>query len=345
MDFRRRVGEQQEESALRADVRRMVLLRFKQSEVPFSPDGPLTWSEIDRVRTDVFTPALAALLPDKDVKPGAYWNVGVLAVEELTDLDQITDGKIECKLEEVVTKNGRRFAQVSFKGTVAGKNEDGPNRQQLDGHFFFNLQSNHLSYLFMNGTSWLLDNEGKPGGKIEGRYVLTRRLEKSSDLDDSVVRKLTVEPNPENTKLLFDEPGLGVRFLYSRRWTVRQADARQILLDEPQGGGLVITLDPLTKTPTVAALQAEVNALLTKQSAKTIKAESARKIRFAPEELEHFRYEVEMGKDRLVLDYYLGRQANGGATFAGRYPANDAKALQDEVQAIAESLKLVPPKK
>src|SRR5260370_37602880 len=64
IDLQRRVGDRPQESTIRPAVRRMVVLRLKQAEVPFSPDGPLTWGEIDLVRTDVFTPGLAGLPPD-----------------------------------------------------------------------------------------------------------------------------------------------------------------------------------------------------------------------------------------------------------------------------------------
>src|SRR5438046_4417036 len=43
MDFQRKVGEQLQQYNLRPEIRRMVLLRHNQVEVPFSPDGPLQW--------------------------------------------------------------------------------------------------------------------------------------------------------------------------------------------------------------------------------------------------------------------------------------------------------------
>src|SRR5262249_52975395 len=53
VDLHRKVGDRLQENTVRPSVRRLVLLRHQQSEVPFSPDGPLTWNEIDLVRTDV----------------------------------------------------------------------------------------------------------------------------------------------------------------------------------------------------------------------------------------------------------------------------------------------------
>src|SRR5262249_27591545 len=55
MEFRRTVADRPQEASLRPGVRRMVLLREGPRKAPFSPDGPLTWSEIDQVRTDTLT--------------------------------------------------------------------------------------------------------------------------------------------------------------------------------------------------------------------------------------------------------------------------------------------------
>src|SRR5207302_7186095 len=116
IDFQRKVGERQQESTIRPGIRRLVVIRHENAEVPFSPDGPLTWGEIDLVRTDVFTPALLGLLPDQAVRRGDRWNATTAAVQELTDLERIEEGGVECRLEEVATLEGRHYARVAMKG-------------------------------------------------------------------------------------------------------------------------------------------------------------------------------------------------------------------------------------
>ena len=56
--------------------------------------------------------------------------------------------------------SSRWLARIQFAGTVAGVNEDGPNRQQLDGYCYFDLESQHVSYVFLKGVHLLLDKEG-----------------------------------------------------------------------------------------------------------------------------------------------------------------------------------------
>ena len=108
IDFSRTIGDQKQEMTVRPEVRRLVIMRKVQAKVLFSPDGPLTWGEIDLLRTDIFLPSIAGLLPATPVKPGDRWKVSETAVLELTDMEKITEGDLTCKLEEETILNGRR---------------------------------------------------------------------------------------------------------------------------------------------------------------------------------------------------------------------------------------------
>ena len=126
IDFRRQVGNIPQLSTLRPEVRRLVLLRKGLLKVPFSPDGPLTWGEIDLVRTDVFTPALAGLLPTGPVAVGARWKAADSAVRELTDLARIDDGGLDCRLEQVVSLGGRRLGALPLRARSAASTKTVP---------------------------------------------------------------------------------------------------------------------------------------------------------------------------------------------------------------------------
>ena len=339
-DFHRTLGDRPQESTLRPEVRRLILLRHQNKEVPFSPDGPLTWGEIDLIRTDVFTPALTGLLADRAVRLGDRWSATPAAIQELTDLERIDEGTLECRLEQFTTVEKRRHARVSFRGTVRGGNEDGPNRQQLEGYFFFDLESNHLSYLFIQGKHFMLDKDGKEVGRVEGRFVLTRQANtRCAELSESALKNVTLEPNADNTLLLYDNVDLGVRFLYARRWRVTGVRGTQVTLDGADGSGLLLTLDPLTKAPTGERFLNESREWLGKQQARLLRVDPARTVRSSPI-LEHFALEAEMGGQKFVMDYYVTRQKNGGATIAGRLPLRDLAAVQKEVGQLAASVSL-----
>jgi hypothetical protein len=339
IDLQRKVGDQPQENTLRAAVRRLVLLRNQNVEVPFSPDGPLTWNEIDLVRTDVFTPALAGLLPDQAVRLNDRWTAAVAAIQELTDMEKVEEGRVECQLEQFTTIENRRHARIALAGTVRGVNEDGPNKQQLDGYYFFDLKSNHLSYLSLEGMHILLDKDGKDVGKVKGRFVLTRQAnQRSKDLTDEALKGVVLEPNADNTLLLFDNPDVGVSFLYPRRWRVAGVGGGQVMLDSADGSGLVLTQEPLGRVPTAAQFLAESQEWLQKQKAKVLGIARPRQLRGKPQEVEHFAIEVEMGGKRALLDYYVLRQAAGGATLAARLLPDDLANLRKEVERLARSV-------
>ncbi len=176
LDFRRSVGDRPQESTLRQSVRRLVIQReSRDKKAPFSPDGPLTWGEIDLVRTDIFVPVLTGLLPAGAVKTGDSWTASTDVVQELTGLTSVEDGKLECRLEQVTTQASRRIARVSLSGNVRGMSDDGKSRQQVKGYFLFDVDAGRTVYLELRGVHSLLAEDGREVGHIEGRFVLSRQ--------------------------------------------------------------------------------------------------------------------------------------------------------------------------
>jgi hypothetical protein len=337
LDFRRTLAGVPQELSLRPGVRRLVILRRGHVEVPYSPDGPLTWGEIDAVRTDVFAPALTGMLPAVPVAVGDRWVATTVAVRELTDLEKIESGKLECRLERIATSGGRRLARVTFNGTVEGVGEDGRVRHRIEGTYHFDLTGAYLADLTLAGTTILPGPDGKEAGRIEGRFAMMRQPgARSGRLTDADLKGLKVEPDADNTLLLYDNPDLGVRFLYSRRWKVAQVMGAQVALDASDGSGVLITIDPPERVPTSAAFQRESRGWLEKQKAKLLKVYSPTSLRASPP-LEGFALEAQMRGQKFWMDYYVTKQSGGGVTLAARLMPADLAALRKEVDRIARS--------
>jgi hypothetical protein len=336
VDFRRTVGNRPQDTSLRPAARRMIVLRMGSRELPFSPDGPLTYGEIDVVRTDVFTPALAGLLPGQPVQVGDRWPAVLAAVEELTDMDRIDQGGVECQLAAVDA--GRRVATVRFAGTVRGLNEDGPNQQTLDGSYTVDLNDELISGLTVNGTSVLLDPAGKATGRVEGRFTLTRRRTAGPpELSDAALRGLTLEPTPANSLLVYEGNVAGLRFLYPRRWRVKEENDRQVTLDDGRGSGVRITAEPRDKIPTAAQVLREAERAAADAKSRVVRAEPARRLPGPPLDIETFGVEFELDGQRSRADYYIARTPAGGATVIGRLRPG-AGDLRPELEAIVKSL-------
>jgi hypothetical protein len=345
MEFKRQVNGEALENALRPPVRRVVVARSDRIKTGFSPDGPLTFAEIDMLRGDMFTPVLLGLLPTKPVQVGETWKATTAAVRELTDLEQITGGELECSLGEIVHRQGQQYALVRFKGVVQGTGTEGTNRQKLDGFLHFDLTTSHLSHLFFNGTSWLLNAEGKPRGRIEGRYILHRKPTNAWELAEAALTGVALEPTMDNTRMLFSDPTIGVELTYPRHWTMRQADAKQVILDEPNGNGLLITLEPPDRTPTAEQYRNEVELWLRKENIKVLRSEPPQRLQTGVDTVDRFAWEAEIKEQSCLLDYYVVRQAAAGATCAGRWNLANAAVLRPEAERIVKSLRLTKARK
>lgn len=342
VDFHRVTGTLKQDAGLRPSVRRLVMIKDGPRKAPFSPDGPLTWGEIDVIRTDVFNPAaVPGLLPGGAVRPGQSWRVSAAAVAELTDMEKVDEGELTVEFLGVTTVDGKRLAKLKLAGTVRGVNEDGPNRQKLDGTAYFDLGANLLTYLSLRGTHELINGQtGQIDGIIEGQFTMTRSpVAVPADLSDASLRGLDLTPGAENTLLLYDSPDLGVRLLHPRSWRVDAAQGRQLTLVRGQtGAGMLLTVEPPGRVPTADAYLKETTQFLQKEKAQITAADRPKRVRGEPGQLDTFALEATFGTERVRLEYAVLRQTEGGVTIAVRLPAAAAGELRAEVDRIIRSL-------
>lgn len=341
VQFARTVGGRDQSAEVRPAVRRMVVLRSDRGKkAPFSPDGPLTWGEIDVVRTDLFAPALVPdLLPNKAVRPRDRWPVGAAAVAELTDFDTVDSGGLTAEFVSVVSLDGKRFAKLVVSGTATGATDDGPSRQKLDGTAYFDLGARRLAYLNLNGTHELLGPDGKVTGRVDGTFVMTRGpAGRTDDLSESAARTLDLRPTESNTLLLYDNPDLGVRFLHPRRWRVGAVQGNQVTVEESGGGGILITAESPRTLPAADQYQRETREYLRKQNWAVGAAEAPRRAADRPARVDRFALDAEVNREKVRMEYAVVAQPEGGATVAARLPWADRAALERDVDTLLRSL-------
>jgi hypothetical protein len=104
----------------------------------------------------------------------------------------------------------------------------------------------------------------------------------------------------------------------------------------------LITLDTPARIPSGAQFLTESRDWLIKQKARVLRTEEPRTVQAEPP-LEQFALEAEMGGQKFLMDYYVARQAQGGATLAARLAGADTAELRKEVERIARSLSVTRP--
>lgn len=335
-EIRRTLGDQAQESGFRPEVKRVVLLRRDTLEVPFSPDSPLTRGEIELVRTDVFTPALAGLLPGREVGVGVSWAAETAAVRELTDLVSIRDGGLACKLAEVQSIDRRKVARVTFTGVVNGANEDGPCRQELEGFLYFDIERSSIAYLSLRGKHVLSGPGGQEGGTLDGRFVLTREpIGTPVNLTETALAGSRLAPDDDNT-LMLEELG-PLRLEYPRRWRIGQARQEQVTLDGADGSGVLVTLTAPGKGPTAAAYLEETKGWLVKNGGPVGRVEGPRDLE---QGLATFAIDTTLKGKPARMEYFVRSSADGIVLIAGRLNPGDEGARAD-LARLARRTRLV----
>ncbi|HEV3435853.1 MAG TPA: hypothetical protein VG122_00745 [Gemmata sp.] len=343
VEFLRTLGNSQQDAGIRPSVRRMVVMKSENRRAPFSPDGPLTWGEIDVVRTDVFNPvAIPGLLPTGSVRKGQTWKASAASVAELTDMEKIDSGEIVVEFTGVTEIDKSHVARLTISGTIRGVNEDGPNQQKLEGHAFFDLDAGLLTYLSLRGTHELLDGKGQTVGRIEGQFTMSRSLltKLPPDLSDASLKGLDLKPTIENCLLLYDNSQLGIRFLYPRGWRIGVVQGRQVTLDHARGAGVFITVEPPARTPTADDYLKEVSEFLQKQKKAQISSiDKPIRVRSEPS-LDRFGFDAAFGADKVHMECAVLKQTDGGVTLAATIPAADTRTLKPEVERVIRSLSI-----
>ncbi len=338
MEFERTIGGELQKNALRPAVHRLVIVRQNNIEAPFSPDGLLKLSEIDLIRTDVFTPALAGMLPKNTVVPGDTWKADVASTRELTDLVQITGGDLTCRFDKV----DRSLAKISFEGTISGVGENGPTKHDLDGFFYFDQSVNALTYVSLKGTEHLLNDKGQAQGQVTGTFVLTRE-KKAAPAAIAESATLTLDPNDDNTRLWFEDDEVGIRFAHSRKWKPR-VDGSQVRLDDLRGNGVVLTVDPIARVPPMQQFQNEARAGIERRKGQVIFVSSAQSLQRQPTAVESLSIDAELPADkssqRATMFLAVIRDERAGATLAATLVTNDRAALAREVEKLAASIRV-----
>ena len=342
VEFKRTMGSTTQDTSIRPSVRRMVVRAANGKNVPFSPDGPLTFGEIDVVKSDVFSQvAVPGLLPAGAVRPGQTWKASPAAVTEITGMEKVEAGDLTVEFVGVTVVDRKRVARLKVTGSVRGVDQDGPGRLKLDATAYFDLDARLLTYLSVKGTHEMLDGTGQTMGLYEGLSVTTRSpLALPADLSDASLRGLDLKPTADNTLLLFDHPGLGVRFLYPRGWRVGAVQGNQVtILHSSDAAGLLLTVMSAAKVPTAEAYLQENTAFLQKEKADVAVGAKPERVRVEPVQLDRFAVDVRFGPDKLQrIEYAVLKQTDGGATVAATLPAAAVADLRGDVERIIRSL-------
>lgn len=343
VNYQRKVGDQPQKAGMPGEPR-IVFQRRDNVEVPYSPDGPLQWLEIDLLRTHEFVPLLDGFLPDGDVKPGAVWDAAPSATAELLGLEPVESGRLTCTYNGVQQFGDKKLGQIEFGGVIFGRTkEEGRCRNEVSGAVYIDPATHRMASIRTIGTRQILGDNNKVIGKLEVDHgMILQFLPDDPELAAPIEPPLPDQPTAALTRLVYENPILGARLLHPRRWFLESVQGNQMLLRDwneqrPTANTIVIHCEQDGKTPTAAAYREEVLKYLKSTKVDAVPQGEPRETRSAAGRIGNFQLSAVLDGRPMILDYWVVERGKRGVTIASRIASDDARLLED-VKSIAYSV-------
>lgn len=260
------VANQQSKSTLPADLK-LIVAQGRQEGLEFtSPQGNLTSSEHDLLRTPFDSLAIIGLLPTKPVAVGDDWTPPNWVPQLLTGIEAVVKSELTCRLAGV---NGKT-AQLEFSGRVEGATVGASSEIVFKGTLDYDLKENCIVLGDLTQTEKRSIGAVSPGLEVTARAHLERRPAKVPGrlAEPAIVEAGQRETTPANLLCRFDGPA-GLRLFHHRDWHVFHTTENSAILRLMEQGGLTAqcNLSPLTSVtagqhPAETDIQADIRNTL-----------------------------------------------------------------------------------
>lgn len=232
----------------------------------FSPQGPLSYDEWDMVELTGNSLILDLLLPAGKVALGDSWQPSDRVLASLLTLDRVTTNEVQCTLKEAT----KAVARFEINGKLAGVKNDIAAKMELKGKYRFDFRLNRIDWF------GLLVAEQRDVGAFEAGYdvvlktqVLVVPAQGCDALTDAALKKYSLEPTPEATRLHHASSDGAWQITADRRWYLRGESAERALFRLVDRGSNIsqCVISPKAKTsfdrlPTLAQFQQDIQQAL-----------------------------------------------------------------------------------
>jgi len=220
-------GDHQYKPALR-DARRLIGVAIDGPELTlFSPQGPLSFEELELIDVLANSLLLDRLLPQQAIAVGRSWEHSDELLAALLGLDTIAGADVKSVFTEVA--DGK--ARFEMSGQVEGAEDGVATKIELKAKYQFDLQRKRIIWL------GILVREDRGVGHVDTGFDVVARLQmritpgsRSKHLTDAALSGVSLKPTPELTQLGYESAGGGWRFSHDRRWFVITEEKDQAVL-------------------------------------------------------------------------------------------------------------------
>jgi hypothetical protein len=244
----------------------------------FSLAGPLTYSEVDLLRTPADSLTALALLPPDAVELGDTWVTPEWALQFLTGVEAVEKAKMTCEVESLTSAQAR----IKFQGEITGGILGAAAELKVSGHYLFDLQDKYLQHLELAQTEKRSVSAVSPGLDVSAKVIVERRpVSAAEGLKDEELKGIPFEPTAAHLSLMFDSADWKTQLSHNRNWHLFYAGPQVAVLRMLDKGSLIAqcNLSPILEARpgehvSEQQFQADVQRALGADFRKILKAEA-----------------------------------------------------------------------
>jgi len=233
-----------------AENRRLVVAEGRREGVrQFSPNGPMTYEELDLLQFPADSASLWGLLPERAVEQGEIWKPADWVLQLMTGVEAVEKTSLICKLDQV--SNGS--ARVSVAGNIKGADLGARCQLGVKGSYTFDVAGGYLSRIELTQEDKREAGVLHPPFDITAKVVVTREpADNPQQVTEQAVQGISLDTTPGSLLLVFESTDLGLRFYHDRQWHSFHQTPTMAILRMMSKGNLIAQCQVHTITPRVA---------------------------------------------------------------------------------------------
>lgn len=216
--------------------------------VLYSPSEPLTYSELELLRTPADPLAALSILPPADVSIGQTWELASWAAQMLSGLDVVLKHEVTGELVSV----REQTAEIRLKGKVEGATLGASTTVSFEGAFRFDLAERCLTHGELEQTEERSVGTVSPGMNVTAKVTWDRKpVALPRELRGPSPESLPLDAPADRLLLRFESPW-NLSFLHGRHWHLFYRNREVAVLRLLDRGSLIAQCN-ISPIPSVAA--------------------------------------------------------------------------------------------
>ncbi len=242
------VGDRKTINRLDKTAQQIVAEGRREGVRVYSIAGPMTYENVELLRTPGDSLALLGLLPVQEIDATSNWAPPAWVLPCLAGVEAVSEATVNCKIEKLDSQ----FAIIAFEGRLTGAVQGAVTKLTVTGKVAFDRTNKHIRQAVVEQDEERAIGAVSPGMKVKATIHVDRApVSGSNAFSDSALSRVPINTEPQQLALWFDAPW-GLRFAYDRNWHVFHQKENVAVLRLMDAGSLIAQCN-VSQMPTLVA--------------------------------------------------------------------------------------------